>query len=149
MREDAAAWRHGRGLCGDFFNWYNAEHHHVGLGLFTPHDVHYGLAAAKREQRARVLAEAFALRPERFPNGRPSPRPLPTAVWINPPKAPIDGEEIVNAMTPEPDPVTIGAVRSCLEGDFEHERPGVLNLTPEDFLRSRLARLSSTLDHIP
>ena len=30
-REDGAAWRHGRGLCGDFFPWYNTEHHHVGL----------------------------------------------------------------------------------------------------------------------
>jgi putative transposase len=45
----------------DFFPWYNTEYHHIGLGLFTPHDVDYGLAAAKREQRARVLAEAFAL----------------------------------------------------------------------------------------
>src|SRR2546422_6607310 len=30
---------HGRSFCGDFFPWYNTEHHHVGLGLFTPHDV--------------------------------------------------------------------------------------------------------------
>ncbi|HVP40049.1 MAG TPA: hypothetical protein VMS93_12790 [Candidatus Saccharimonadales bacterium] len=44
-----------RGFCGDFFPWYNAEHHHVGLGLLTRH-------------------------PERSPNGRPSPRPRPTAV---------------------------------------------------------------------
>ncbi len=77
---------HGRSHCGDFFPWYNTEHHHVGLGLFTPHDVHYGLAEAKREERTLVLAEAFARHPERFPRGRPAPRPLPTAVWINPPK---------------------------------------------------------------
>jgi putative transposase len=76
---------HWRSFCSDFFPWYNTEHHHVGLGLFTPHDVHYGLAAAKREQRTRVLAGAFARHPERFPNGSPVPRPLPTAVWINPP----------------------------------------------------------------
>jgi len=79
---------HGRSFCGDFFPWYNTEHHHVVLGLFTPHDVHYGLAAAKGKQRARLLAEAFGRHPERFPNGRPSPKPLPTAVWINPPKVP-------------------------------------------------------------
>ena len=54
---------HGRSFCGDFFPWYNTEHHHVGLGLFTPHDVHYGLAEAKRDKRVRVLAEAFAARP--------------------------------------------------------------------------------------
>lgn len=46
---------HGRLHCGDFFPWYNTEHHHVGLGLFTRHNVHYGLATTKREQRgARV-----------------------------------------------------------------------------------------------
>jgi len=28
---------HGRSFCGDFFPWYNTEHHHVGLGLYTPH----------------------------------------------------------------------------------------------------------------
>jgi hypothetical protein len=32
-----------------------------------------------------VLAVAFAKNPERFPNGRRSPRSLPTAAWINPP----------------------------------------------------------------
>jgi putative transposase len=76
---------HARSCCGDLLGWYNTEHHHVGLGLFTPHDVHYGLAAAKREKRALVLAEAFARNPERFPNGMPMPKALPTAVWINPP----------------------------------------------------------------
>jgi putative transposase len=76
---------HARSCCGDLLHWYNTEHHHVGLGLFTPHDVHYGLAAVKREQRARVLAEAFARNPERFPNGLPQPKAVPSAVWINPP----------------------------------------------------------------
>ncbi len=31
---------HGRSFAADFFRWYNHEHHHVGLGLFTPNDVH-------------------------------------------------------------------------------------------------------------
>jgi putative transposase len=101
---------HGRNFCGDFFPWYNTEHHHVGLGLFTPHDVHFGLAAAKREQRALVLAEAFAKNPERFPNGRPSPRPLPTAVWINPPKVPTVAEEVANPMA------QVSCVTSLLDG---------------------------------
>jgi putative transposase len=64
---------HARSCCGDLLHWYNTEHHHVGLGLFTPHHVHHGLAAAKREQRARVLADAFTKHPERLPNGLPSP----------------------------------------------------------------------------
>ena len=28
-------------------------------------------------------------------------------------------------MTPESNPITIGAVRSYLEADLEHERPGI------------------------
>jgi len=74
-----------RGFCGDFFPWYNTEHHHSGLGLFTPHDVHYGLASARRAARAVVLAAAHRAHPERFLRGVPSPAPLPTAVWINKP----------------------------------------------------------------
>ena len=63
---------HGRAHCGDFFNWYNNEHRHGGLGLLTPHDVHYGLAGARLQARDLVLAAAFAARPERFPAGTPS-----------------------------------------------------------------------------
>ncbi len=74
-----------RAFCQDFFRWYNTEHHHVGIGLFTPHDVHSGLAEAKWEQRAAVLAQAFACTPERFPRGVPRPKAAPQAVWINPP----------------------------------------------------------------
>lgn len=124
---------HGRSFCGDFFPWYNTEHHHVGLGLFTPHDVHYGLAEAKWDQRAVVLADAFARYPERFPNGQPSPKPLPTAVWINPPKPHTCDGEVENATTRESNPITIGAVRSSLKADLEHERPAIPNLTHEDF----------------
>ena len=29
-----------RAYCHVFFPWYNTEHHHSGLGLLTPHDVH-------------------------------------------------------------------------------------------------------------
>jgi len=74
--------------CADFFPWYNCEHHHVGLGLLTPHDVHYGLAASRHAERALVLAAAQARHPERFPRGTPRPPPLPTEVWINKPTPP-------------------------------------------------------------
>jgi putative transposase len=69
-----------------FFTWYNTEHHHSGLGLLTPHDVHVGLADHRRAERAVVLARAYAVHPERFPAGPPAPAPVPTEVWINPPK---------------------------------------------------------------
>ena len=70
-----------------FFPWYNLEHRHGALGLMTPHDIHYGLAAAKWQQRAEVLRAAYHAHPERFPRGVPVPPPLPTAAWINKPLA--------------------------------------------------------------
>jgi putative transposase len=74
-----------RGFCGTFLPWYNVEHHHSGLGLLTPHDVHYGLASEVRQRRSIVLAAAHQAHPERFVHGVPTPAPLPTAVWINKP----------------------------------------------------------------
>ena len=76
-----------RAFCQGFFVWYNTAHHHTGLGLLTPHDVHYGLAEARLAGRAAVLAAAHAAHPERFPRGVPQPAPLPTEVWINRPAA--------------------------------------------------------------
>jgi putative transposase len=69
----------------DFFPWYNQEHHHVSLGLMTPHDIHYGLAQEKWNRRAQALAAKYAAHPERFPRGLPTPPPLPVAAWINKP----------------------------------------------------------------
>jgi putative transposase len=39
---------------------------HSGLGLLTPHDVHFGLAAHRLATPANVLATAYAAHPERF-----------------------------------------------------------------------------------
>ena len=77
---------HARNHCVDFFPWYNTEHHHVGLGLLTPHDVHHGLADERIAHRAQVLAAAYAAHPERFVRRAPRPAPPPSQVWINPPK---------------------------------------------------------------
>jgi putative transposase len=76
-----------RGFCATFFAWYNVEHRHSGLGLLTPNDVHHGNAADVRRRRALVLVDAHQALPERFVRGVPAPAPLPTTVWINPPKA--------------------------------------------------------------
>jgi putative transposase len=84
---------HGRSHCGDFFPWYNNEHRHGGLGLLTPHDVHYGLAGARLQGRDAVLAAAYAARPERFPHGAPSAGTVPTEVWINKPRPASPTEE--------------------------------------------------------
>lgn len=84
--ERFGAIEHARAHCVDFFPWYNDEHHHAGLGLLTPRDVHLGNAAARTAERAVVLASAYAAHPERFPRGLPSPPRPPTAAWINKPK---------------------------------------------------------------
>jgi putative transposase len=70
----------------DFFQWYNTMHHHSGLGLLTPFDVHHGLAETRLAEREATLRIAFAATPERFVQGVPAPLALPPAVWINKPR---------------------------------------------------------------
>lgn len=68
-----------------FFPWYNHQHHHTGLGLLTPAQVHCGQAPEILAKRQVTLAAAYQRHPERFVHGLPQPLPLPAAVWINPP----------------------------------------------------------------
>jgi putative transposase len=77
---DARSW------AKEFFGWYNQDHHHNGIGLLTPADVHFGRAVGVRQQRQQVLQAAYQEHPERFVKGLPNPPTLPQAVWINPPK---------------------------------------------------------------
>ena len=77
-----------RAFCQQFFAWYNLEHHHVGLGLLTPSDVHHGKAAQMHEARAGVLLDAYRIHPERFVRKVPTPPALPTKSWINRPAEP-------------------------------------------------------------
>jgi putative transposase len=70
----------------EFFYWYNYEHHHSGIGLLTPADVHFGRAEQMLQQRQQVLQAAYEKYPERFVKGPPILQPLPVAVWINAPK---------------------------------------------------------------
>jgi putative transposase len=67
-----------------FVDGYNHTHHHTGIGLNTPVDVHYGLAAAKARHRSTFLADARARNPERFTtNQDPQLLAIPTTAWIN------------------------------------------------------------------
>jgi putative transposase len=75
-----------RGFFSDFFPWYNDEHHHVGLGMLTPADVHLDRLEQRIVDRQRVLDAAFAAHPERFPQGRPLAASPPREVWINKPR---------------------------------------------------------------
>ena len=76
---------HARAFCRTFFDWYNHQHRHSGIGLMTPAAVHHGQATEIHAQRARVLQAAYAATPERFIRRPPTPPQLPTAVWINKP----------------------------------------------------------------
>ena len=78
---------HARDHSHDFFPWYNTEHHHSGIVMLTPHDVHHGLAEQRLTERALVLEAAFRAHPERFPHGMPKRPELPSSVWINKPLA--------------------------------------------------------------
>lgn len=75
-----------RSFCRRTFDWYNHEHHHSGLAMLTPAQVHYGHAEEVLAQRQRVLDAAYEAHPERFVNGPPKVPSLPQAVWINPPE---------------------------------------------------------------
>ena len=79
---------HARAHCRDFFDYYNHQHRHSGIGLMTPATVHYGRADAVHAERARVLHAAYAANPERFVRRPPTPPALPTAAWINKPAWP-------------------------------------------------------------
>ena len=75
-----------KAFCRRFFQWYNAEHHHLGIGLMTPNQVHYGQADEIYDARKQTLENAFLTNPNRFVKNIPSPPDKPTAVWINPPQ---------------------------------------------------------------
>jgi len=79
--EDARAWAQ------PLFAWYNHAHHHTGLALLTPAQVHHGRTGRVLAARRTELAAAYAAHPERFVRGMPEPAAPPNAVWINPPIA--------------------------------------------------------------
>jgi putative transposase len=74
-----------------FFEWYNNDHRHSGIGMLTPAMVHFGTFQQVLDARLTTLSAAYAAHPERFVNGPPAPKQLPTVAWINPPDTPADG----------------------------------------------------------
>jgi putative transposase len=51
-----------------FIRWYNTEHRHIGIAMFTPEMMHYQSWEPVMQQRNVVLALAAAAHPERFAN---------------------------------------------------------------------------------
>lgn len=76
-----------RSFCRQFFNWYNQEHRHSGIGLVTPEQLHYGIAQNVYDNRCKVLLGAFERSPLRFKGNVPKPHELPKAAWINKPES--------------------------------------------------------------
>ena len=68
-----------------YFDWYNNEHRHDGIGLVTPAQRHRGTDTVVYEKRQEVMAAFYERCPERFVKGMPSPPELPGEVWINKP----------------------------------------------------------------
>jgi putative transposase len=76
-------------FCREYFAWYNQEHHHTGIALLTPSQVHYGEAEAVLARRQATLDAAFAQTPQRFGYRSPQVARLPEMVWINRPAQPV------------------------------------------------------------
>jgi putative transposase len=68
-----------------FFDWYNLQHHHWGLELLTPAQVHHGQVDIVIEHRQHVLDTAHATHPERFVRRPPIAKRPPDEAWINRP----------------------------------------------------------------
>jgi len=75
-----------RSFCRRYFQWYNHQHRHSGIGMMTPASVHEGRAEEVYAARQAVLDGAFRANPERFPKGRPKPPAMPSSAWINRPR---------------------------------------------------------------
>lgn len=68
-----------------YFDWYNNQHRHSGIGLVTPGQRHGGADQTVYRKRQAVLAAFYQQHPERFARGVPAPPELPGEVWINKP----------------------------------------------------------------
>jgi putative transposase len=73
-----------RAFCQAFFDYYNHQHRHSGIGWHTPASVHHGTANDVREARAVTLRAAYQANPSRFRHS-PQPPRIPESAWINQP----------------------------------------------------------------
>ena len=88
----------------EFFDWYNDEHHHEGIALFTPAEVFRGEVDEVVAVRQQALDAAFAAHPERFVKGPPKASRPPAQVRINPADAaPPSAEDVFRAADDELD----------------------------------------------
>ena len=73
--------------------WYNSQHKHSGIALFSPDEVHDGTWRQRWAQRERTQQAYYTAHPERFQHQPRTPAP-PGIVGIN----------LTKPDTPAPDP---------------------------------------------
>uniref|UniRef100_Q07N30 Integrase n=1 Tax=Rhodopseudomonas palustris (strain BisA53) TaxID=316055 RepID=Q07N30_RHOP5 len=73
-----------KAFCRSFFDWYNQDHHHAGIGLMTPDQVHYGQANQVHAARQITLDGAFGKKPNASSESSPN-RPQASCHLIHPP----------------------------------------------------------------
>lgn len=88
-----------RKYCKEFYDWYNYKHHHSGIAMLTPFDVHWRNADKILNDRQRTLDIAYNKHPERFTKGRPKTQQLEREVWINKPGKTVSENEKILAKT--------------------------------------------------
>ena len=93
-----ASAEHARTWFAEYAEWYNTEHHHSGLGGFTPEQVFTGEHRDLAATRQQALDAQYAAHPERFVQGRPKAAMPPEVVTINPvqpePETEPDSQEV-------------------------------------------------------
>ena len=91
-----------------FMVWYNDEHRHSSLGLFTPSAVYHGEHLSIQKVRQAALDARYAQTPERYVNGPPRAPEVPSVVSINPEKpVAVISPNVVN-QPPEKRPMKAG-----------------------------------------
>lgn len=142
-----ASIEHAHEVCARLIAWYNHEHRHAGINLFTPVAVHFGEHETIRARRQAVVEAAFARHPERFVRGPPHIKGPPQAVWINPPAIPSGNRTLCGApgatISGRPDPQYLPNSCHCHSGTHA-------TITPIDPLPdawSNVTKLERNLSH--
>jgi putative transposase len=92
---------HARSWCTSFFHWYNAEHHHDGIALFTPEQVYFAQTERIVLSRQQALDAAYLRSPARFVAGPPKAARPPQRVMLNPLDAAPPTVEAILAAPPD------------------------------------------------
>jgi len=136
---------HARGWLEPFFDWHNDDHQHSGLALFTPAEVFFGCVPAVHAVRQAALDAAYALHPNRFPNGPPKAALPPAEVHINPLEAlaaSVDSAENENTGTPAARTINAPSLDDTPPASRSQMAPHAAARTPR---RDALAAATETL----